>query len=216
MPKVVEESPRAKRAAANMLDTPHLDIPYHMRGSKYTLEESEDRMKQARVRKLVWRDLYKAKQHSSVFAFPSIEPAPSQSAPTAAVAADPTPLRPRDLINELTSRQSAKPKKTRRTSLAAQQERVNALANKKVASGARMMASCLWNVESQKKEKGELDFLSIDQVREQVLSANGQAPCISTIYKDLQEGRIGESPKRRGQETPRFLTLIGPMFVLLL
>jgi hypothetical protein len=55
----------------------------------------------------------------------------------------------------------------------------------------------LWNVESQKKEKGELDFLSIDQVREQVLSAYAQAPCISTIYKDLQEGRIGESPKKR-------------------
>ena len=160
MPKVLEESPRAKRAAANMLDTPHLGIPYHMRGSKYTLEESEDRTKQAKVHKL-WRDQYKAKQHSSVAAFPSIEPAP---------------LRPSDLINELTSQQSAKPKKTRRTSLAAQQERVNALANKKVASDARKMASRLWNVESQKKEKGELDFLSIDQVLEQVLSAYGQAP----------------------------------------
>jgi hypothetical protein len=29
MPKVVEASSRAKRAAANMLDTPHLGIPYH-------------------------------------------------------------------------------------------------------------------------------------------------------------------------------------------
>jgi hypothetical protein len=152
MPKVVEESPRAKRAAANMVDTPHLGIPYHMRGSKYTLEESEDRTKQARVRKL-WRDLYKAKQHSSVAAFPSIEPAPSQSAPTAAVAADPTPLRPRDLINELTSQQSAKPKKTRRTSLAAQQERVNALANKKVASDARQDG--ISSMECRKPKEGE-------------------------------------------------------------
>jgi hypothetical protein len=93
--------------------------------------------------------------------------------------------------------QSAKPKKTRRTSLAAQQARVNALANKKVASVACKMASPLWNVEARKKENGELDFLSIDQVREQVLREYGQAPCISTIYKDLQEGRIGESPKKR-------------------
>jgi hypothetical protein len=38
MLKVVEECPRAERAASNMLDTPHLGIPYHMRGSKYTME----------------------------------------------------------------------------------------------------------------------------------------------------------------------------------
>ena len=44
-----------------MLDTPHLGIPYHMRGSKYTMEEADDRTMQARVRKL-WKELEAKKQ----------------------------------------------------------------------------------------------------------------------------------------------------------
>ncbi|KAL3774558.1 hypothetical protein ACHAWO_002194, partial [Cyclotella atomus] len=201
MPKVVEESPRAKRAASNMLDTPHLGIPYHMRGSKYTMEEADDRTMQAGVRNL-WKELEAKKQTrnpSSAAAMPTIEAAPPESAPpaAAAAAADPTPLRPRVLMEELTSQQSAKPKKTRKTSLAVQQERVNALARKTVEKEARKMATRLWAMQSEKKKRGDNDFMSIEQVRERVVAEYGTAPCIATIYNDLKEGRVGQSPKKR-------------------
>jgi hypothetical protein len=100
-------------------------------------------------------------------------------------------------MEELTSQQSAKPKKTRKTSLAVQQERVNALARKTVEKEARKMATRLWAMQSEKKKRGDNDFMSIEQVRERVVAEYGTAPCIATIYNDLKEGKVGQSPKKR-------------------
>jgi hypothetical protein len=183
-----------------------------MRGCGFTFDESNDRTLEARVRR--WSKTLQPKRADKngesqppnipLLAAASAPTVPNPPNPPAANDADDTPNPPQgpnDALRALLAFDDAphaKTKTTRRTSLAAQQERVNRKAAKKKVSEARKMSSRLWAAEKQKKEAGEDDFMTIDEVIETVRQQYGTAPSAPTIYQDVKEGRIGLSPKKTG------------------
>jgi hypothetical protein len=204
MPKVVEKSPRLLSAARNMLRAPFLGIPYHMKGCGYSTNDITDRTKQQRVRRL-WHQLKQEQPSTAAPPQPSTQPAAAPGPITAEVATRTAPpaaaqstIQPRDLFTELTnSTETINPKKIHRTSAAAQQERANKLAAKKTKSDARKLSSRVWAVEAEKKSNGE-EHMTIEEVKQMVYEKYGSAPSIATIYNDVKEGRIGQSPKKTG------------------
>lgn len=125
MPKVLDDDPWVERAARNYAQDAQYGLPYHihMRGCGFSSEESTNRTLQMRVRR----------RSEQLQPIEPIQQQPPTLPPVAPVA--PTDQQPAasTAINANVSQQdtadisgpSTKPKKTRKTAAAAQQERVN-------------------------------------------------------------------------------------------
>ncbi len=214
-------SPRTQRAARNFIKAPDFGLPYHMRGCEFTKEESLDRTLQMKIRRLTDKMRPPPAQQPAATEPPQLSK-PSEGATTvgAAAALAPSadtvaPGRAAAAIAALNAETAAPPKKIRKTSAQAQQERINKKARDAISSKACKMASRLFHQELDKKERGE-PSKSIHDVIADVRIEFGIAPSESSIRKDIREDRVGNSPQKRGVKSkldPLDYGLIADAFV---
>jgi hypothetical protein len=161
----------AKKASQVLKDHPTLKVPEAMRVAKFTLEESKDRTLQMRVRRLM------DKTPSSI----TVNQSPSQTNASSLTSTSTVP--------------GLKPKTIRLTSVAAGQKRVNDHAAMTLKKAAHKKATTIYNSEL-KKPQG----LSAKKVSQLVLGEFGVEIKPRTIQREIQEGRVGVSPKKMGPQ----------------
>jgi hypothetical protein len=171
----------AKKASQVLKDHPTLKVPEAMRVAKFTLEESKDRTLQMRVRRLM------DKTPTSI----TVSQSPSQTNASS--------------LTSTSTMTGPKSKTIRLTSVAAGQKRVNDHAAMTLKKAAHKKATTIYNSEL-KKPQG----LSAKKVSQLVLGEFGVEIKPRTIQREIQEGRVGVSPKKMGHRDichPRHLTI---------
>ena len=161
----------AKKASQVLKDHPTLKVPEAMRVAKFTLEESKDRTLQMRVRRLM------DKTPTSI----TVSQSPSQTNASS--------------LTSTSTMTGPKSKTIRLTSVAAGQKRVNDHAVMMLKKAAHKKATQIYNSEP-KKPQG----LSAKKVSQLVLGKFGVEIKPRTIQREIQEGRVGVSPKKMGPQ----------------
>lgn len=195
MPKVVDNDPRVDKAARHYILDGKWGLPYHMRGCGFSQKESKDRTLQMRVRRRSEELRPNDNSQQEPPPLPALPPASTDQQLAASTTINANTPPQNAAVNILGP--TTKPKKTRKTAAAAQQERVNKRLRKEKEKNARKEATRVMAVELKKKEDGEA-FLSFEDIIKNVETQYGVAPSKSSVYRDIRAGRAGMSPPKVG------------------
>lgn len=169
------KDPRVQKAVKFKLANPNATLPQSMRAAEFTNEESKSAMVQMRVR----RQLLKVDKTSL----------PTQIS---------TGASPASSVSSLTASPALKITQVRHTSKAMQQIRRNNAAKKINKSKAFKMATTMYANEKKKPDDGskKLSALDVSRIVEQ---NTGTRIARRTIEENVNAGRVGVSPAKRGR-----------------